>query len=125
VSRYKRHVFVCTNQRPAGHPKGCCASKGSEEVRTRMKEELKKRGLSRIVRGNAAGCLDACDHGVTLLVYPEGIWYGGVVPDDVPEIIDRTILRGEVIQRLVIPEPRFTPDAFQFRPLDFRADDIL
>lgn len=125
MSRFKRHIFVCTNERPAGHPKGCCRSKGSELVRDRIKEELKKRGLIRIVRGNAAGCLDACEHGVTLVVYPEGIWYGRVTPEDVPEIIDRTVLRGEVIQRLVITAPRYAPDALQFPPLDFRADDIL
>ncbi len=125
MSRYKRHLFVCTNERPAGHPKGCCSTRGSGLVRDRVKEELKKRGLSRIVRGNAAGCLDACEHGVTMVIYPEGIWYGKVTPDDVPEIIDRTVLRGEVIQRLLIADPRFAPDALQFRSLDFRTDDIL
>lgn len=125
MSRYKRHLFVCTNERPAGHPKGCCSARGSGLVRDRVKEELKKRGLSRIVRGNAAGCLDACEHGVTMVIFPEGIWYGKVTPDDVPEIIDRTILRGEVIQRLLIADPRYAPDALQFRSLDFRTDDIV
>lgn len=124
MSRYKRHVFVCINERPEGHPKGCCLSKGSEEVRDTMKEELKKRGLLRVVRANNAGCLDACEHGITMVVYPEGIWYGGVTKEDVPEIIDRTILRGEVIQRLLINDSRYVPDIMQYPPLDFSGKDI-
>ncbi len=118
MSRYQRHVFVCTNQRPAGHPKGCCLDKGSAAVRDRLKSELKKRGLSEIVRANASGCLDACEHGVTVVIYPEGIWYGRVKVEDVEEILDRTILNGEVIQRLLIPDRRYAPDALQYRRLE-------
>ncbi len=122
MSRYQRHVFVCTNQRPAGHPKGCCLDKGSAAVRDRLKSELKKRGLSEIVRANASGCLDACEHGVTVVIYPEGIWYGRVKVEDVEEILDRTILNGEVIQRLLIPDRRYAPDALQYRRLEMPPD---
>ena len=118
MSRYKRHIFVCINQRPAGHPKGCCHDKGSEEVRDALKIELGRRGLAGVVRANNAGCLDACSHGITLVVYPEGIWYGRVTKDDIPEIVDRTIQRGEVIQRLLIPDSRYKPDVLQYPPLD-------
>jgi (2Fe-2S) ferredoxin len=59
------------------------------------------------------------------VIYPEGIWYGGVAKEDIPEIIDRTILRGEVIQRLLINDPRYRPDALQFRPLDIPPADLL
>jgi (2Fe-2S) ferredoxin len=82
-----------------------------------MKAELGKRGLSGTVRANNAGCLDACAHGVTVVVYPEGIWYGKVTIEDVPEIIDRTIIGGEVIQRLLIPDSRYFPKALQYPPL--------
>jgi (2Fe-2S) ferredoxin len=119
MSRYRRHIFVCINQRPAGHPKGCCFDKGSEKIRDALKAELEKRGLGTIVRANNSGCLDACEHGITMVIYPEAIWYGRVTPDDIPEIIDRTIIRGEVIQRLLIPDSRYRPDILQFPPLNY------
>lgn len=118
MSRYQRHIFVCTNVRPPGHPKGCCSEKGAGEVRELLKDELQKRGLASIVRSNASGCLDVCQHGVSVVVYPEGIWYGGVQKEDIPEIIDRTILHGEVVQRLLVRDPRYAPDALQFTRLD-------
>ncbi len=117
MSRFERHVFVCTNEREPNHPKGCCAAKGSEEVRDALKAELKKRGLSHTVRANNAGCLDACEYGVTMVIYPEGIWYGGIIKEDIEEIIDRTIVGGEVIQRLLIPNARYAPDSLQYTRL--------
>jgi (2Fe-2S) ferredoxin len=118
MSRYERHVFVCINQRPPGHPKGCCFEKGSEKVRDTLKAELKKRRLAARVRANNAGCLDACEFGISMVIYPEGIWYGGVTVEDIPEIIDRTIIGGEVIQRLMIKDMRYGPDALQFPKLE-------
>ncbi len=118
MSRYQRHVFVCINERPPGHPKGCCLEKGSSEVRDLLKSELKKRGLDDIVRANNSGCLDACEHGVSLVIYPDGIWYGHVTIEDIPEIIDRTIVDGEVIQRLLIRDRRYAPGALQFPKID-------
>jgi (2Fe-2S) ferredoxin len=97
---YKHHVFVCTNRRPEGHPKGCCASKGSEEIRALFKEGLDKRGLKGEVRANAAGCLDTCPYGVSVVIYPEGTWYGGVKKEDVAEIIDEHLVGGRPVERL-------------------------
>jgi (2Fe-2S) ferredoxin len=118
MARYRRHIFVCLNERPSDDPRGCCLARGSAGIRDRLKDELKKRGLSGRVRANVAGCLDACAHGPTVVIYPEGIWYGGVTPEDVEEIIDRTILQGEVIQRLLIRDHRYAPDRLQYPPLD-------
>ena len=123
MSRYQRHVFVCINERPPGHPKGCCLEKGSSDVRDTLKAELNKRGLARIVRANNSGCLDACEHGVSMVIYPEGIWYGRVSVEDIPEIIDRTIVDGEVIQRLLINDKRYAPDALQFPKLEPPSHD--
>lgn len=109
MSRYKRHIFVCMNERPKDHPRGCCLARGATEVREALKKELGVRGLSGIVRGNQAGCLDACEHGVTMVIYPEGIWYGHVTAADIPEILDRTVVNGEVIERLLIADDRYRP----------------
>ena len=108
--RYDKHIFICTNQRADGHPKGCCRSKGGEEVRARFKQGLKERGLSLQMRANAAGCLDACEYGVSAVVYPDAIWYGGITVDDVDEIIESHLLNDQPVVRLLIPSPRFTPD---------------
>src|SRR5512140_3109071 len=118
MSRYQRHVFVCINERPPGHPKGCCLEKGSAAIRDTLKAELQKHGLKDVVRANNSGCLDACAYGPSMVIYPEGIWYGGVRKEDVPEIVERTILHGEVIQRLLIRDSRYSPDALQFPPLE-------
>lgn len=107
---YERHVFVCENVRPAGHPRGCCAEKGSPAVRARLKALVAEHGLKGRVRANVSGCLDHCEHGVTVVVYPEGVWYGAVTPADADEIFTRHILAGEVVERLRIRDPR-TPDA--------------
>ena len=103
MGRFRHHVFVCTNRRPPDDPRGCCSCKGSEDVRAAFKDELKRRGLKGVVRANVAGCLDACAFGPTVVVYPEGVWYGGVTPADVPEIVERHLLRGERVERLLIP----------------------
>ncbi len=100
---FQRHVFVCINERPADHPKGCCKAKGGVEVRDRLKSELAARGISKLVRANNSGCLDQCEHGVTVVVYPEQVWYGGVTVDDIPELVDRHLVGGEAVERLMIP----------------------
>lgn len=118
MARYGRHIFICGNERSPDDPRGCCFRKGSGEVRDRFRRELVKRNLTGSVRANAAGCLDACEHGVTLVIYPDGIWYGGVRVEDVEEIIDRSVVHGEVIQRLLLPDRRYRPDVLQYPPLD-------
>ena len=101
---YTRQVFVCTNRRPDGAPKGCCASKGSEELRLALKKELDAQDVKG-TRINTAGCLDACERGMAMVVYPEQVWYGGVTVDDVKEIVDRHLIGGEPVARLVLADP--------------------
>ena len=100
----RRHVFVCVNERDPSNPKGCCKAKGAVEVRDRLKKELAERGLRHLIRANNAGCLDQCEHGVTVLVYPEQVWYGHVTTDDVAELIDRHLVGGEFVERLMLPD---------------------
>jgi (2Fe-2S) ferredoxin len=107
MSRFQKHIFVCVNERPADHPKGCCLHKGAGEIRAVLQSELKKKGLARSVRANASGCLDACEFGVTMVIYPEGVWYGGVTMNDVPEIISEHVEKGNVVSRLLIKDPRY------------------
>ncbi|HET9554236.1 MAG TPA: (2Fe-2S) ferredoxin domain-containing protein [Anaeromyxobacteraceae bacterium] len=98
--RYRLHVFVCENRRPDTDPRGSCGAKGSEAVRQAFKEELARRGLKAEIRANAAGCLDACAFGPSVVVYPEGVWYGHVRPEDVPEIVEEHLVHGRPVERL-------------------------
>jgi (2Fe-2S) ferredoxin len=104
MPRFTHHIFVCCNQRPAGSPRGCCDPEGSERLRNAFKAEVKRRGLEASVRANASGCLDQCECGPTMVIYPEGIWYGRVTLEDVARIIDQTIVRGQLLPDLLIPD---------------------
>lgn len=110
---YERHVLVCTNRRPPESPRGSCAAKGSEELVAAFKRELAARGLTGAVRANASGCLDACEHGPSVVVYPEGVWYGHVTLDDVPLIVAEHLEGGRPVERLrmrlAAPGPRRLP----------------
>lgn len=106
---YERHVFVCENVRPPENPRGCCSAKNSPEIRARLKEAVIKAGLRGRVRINKSGCLDQCENGVTVVVYPEAVWYGHVTLDDVDEIFQEHILNGRAVERLRLDHMR--PDA--------------
>ena len=97
---YEKHIFICTNQRPEGHPRGCCMDKGGMEVRVALARGLAARGLKGVVRANKSGCLDACELGVSVVVYPEGLWYLGVTPEDADEIIETSITGDGIVGRL-------------------------
>lgn len=104
MAPYHRHVFVCTNQRAPSHPRGCCAGKDGAKVREAVKAAVEQAGLSDTVRVNKSGCLDQCEHGVTMVVYPEGVWYGFVKLADVEEIVRSHLIDGEPVERLRLPD---------------------
>ena len=108
MARFQRHLFICINERASDDPRGCCSAKGSAAVAEALKKKAHELGLKRIVRINKAGCLDQCARGITVVVYPEAVWYGGVTLADVDELVERHLVRGEVVERLVIPDERLT-----------------
>jgi len=111
MKRFNRHIFICENKRPEGHPRGCCSDKGSAEIREYFKFRLKELGLNSEIRANGAGCLDACEFGVSIVIYPEQIWYGAVIKEDVDEIIQSHIIDNNPVERLKITHPRYNKDA--------------
>jgi (2Fe-2S) ferredoxin len=102
MSHFKYHVFFCTNQRADGEI--CCNSHGAGELRAYAKERVKAAGdaIPGKVRINTAGCLDRCGEGPVLVIYPEETWYTYVDREDIDEIIDRHLIKGEVVERLKI-----------------------
>ena len=99
---YQYHVFFCCNQRAA--PEACCNNHGSSDMRDYAKgrvKALKLNGKGK-VRINQAGCLDRCEEGPVLVVYPEETWYTYVDKSDIDEIIDEHLTHGRVVERLKI-----------------------
>lgn len=103
MSWYSHHVFFCTNRREAG-TRPCCAVAGAEALRDYAKKRVKKLGLNGAgrVRINNAGCMERCEQGPAMVVYPEGVWYTYASEADVEEIIQRHLIGGEVVERLLI-----------------------
>jgi len=73
----KHHIFVCQNERPAGHARGCCRTKESEALLQLFKKAVAEADLGVQVRTQKAGCLDVCEYGPAVTIYPDGVWYGG------------------------------------------------
>jgi (2Fe-2S) ferredoxin len=101
---YERHVFVCLNSRPADAPRRSCTSDGKSELHVRLQQLSREAGLGATVRINKAGCLDQCEHGPTVVVYPEGVWYGNVKPEDAGEIVTEHLVGGRPVERLRMAE---------------------
>lgn len=98
---YRRHVFFCTNRREG---RACCQDHGAEAARDHAKARVRQAGLAGPggVRVNAAGCLDRCEEGPVLVVYPEGVWYTYQGTADVDEIVDEHLIHGRPVERLKI-----------------------
>jgi (2Fe-2S) ferredoxin len=103
MSYYQRHIFFCLNQRPGNE--ACCAQHAAQASFDQCKARVKALGLSGPggVRVNKAGCLDRCAGGPVAVVYPEGTWYTYVDQGDIDEIVERHLVKGEVVERLLLP----------------------
>ncbi len=99
---FDAHLFVCCNRRPDGHPRGSCAAKGSEKLRDYMKARAKELGLQNI-RVNSAGCLDRCELGPCLVIYPEGVWYTIATTSDIDAILEHHVQDGGRVPDLMLP----------------------
>jgi (2Fe-2S) ferredoxin len=104
LAKFERHVFVCTNAREPGSARPSCTRDGKSELHTILKDKVKSAGLKTTVRANKSGCLDQCEHGPTVVVYPEAVWYGFVKPEDADEIVNEHLVHGRIVERLVLPE---------------------
>ena len=105
---YKFHVFICTNQRAAGHPRSCCADRGAVGLRDYMKTRVKELGIP-FQRINTAGCMERCELGPAMVIYPEGVWYTFENEADIDEILERHVRKGERVERLMLENNQREP----------------
>ena len=116
LPKYQRHVFVCTNQREPGSARPCCNADGKSQLHALLKQAVDAAGLKGTVRVNKAGCLDQCEHGPTVVVYPEAVWYGGVGAADVAEIVESHLVAGRPVQRLMLADACIHTEACEHKP---------
>lgn len=103
MSHYQQHVFFCTNQREEGAE--CCNNINAQWMRDYVKDKVQMLGLSNEenrIRINSAGCMNRCDEGPVLVIYPEGVWYTYMDESDLDEIIVEHLQNGRVVERLKI-----------------------
>lgn len=96
----ERHVFVCVQNRPMGHPRPACGQKNAAEVAEEFYWQLQQRQLFDRVAVSTSSCFGPCSEGPSVLVYPEGVMYAKVSKDDVAEIFDQHLEKGEPVGRL-------------------------
>jgi (2Fe-2S) ferredoxin len=97
---FERHVFVCCNARPEGAPRPSCTRDGTSGLHAELQQRVKAAGLGGKVRINKSGCLDQCEHGPMVVVYPEAVWYGNVQPGDAAAIVDEHLVADRPVERL-------------------------
>jgi len=95
------HVFICQNKRPEGAVRECCMSKGADKLLDHMKAISKELGITNI-RINKSGCLDQCENGIAMVIYPQGIWYSVKTTEDIDKIVKSHILKQETVNELLI-----------------------
>ena len=103
---YEKHIFICVNQRAPGAPRRSCGEAHGLEIVEAFKKKLKELNLPIKLRAQKAGCLDICDYGQTVAVYPEGVFYVGVEESDVDEIIHEHIIHNRPVERLTVENVR-------------------
>jgi (2Fe-2S) ferredoxin len=103
--KFEKHIFICTNQRAEGERKSCGEACGMQLVYA-FKKLIKEKGLKGKIRAQRTGCLDACDFGPSMVVYPECIYYGAVNPEDVEQIVNEHLIDNKPVRRLQIIFPQ-------------------
>jgi len=98
-----KHIFVCTQSRPPGHPRGSCGANGSMLVFQEFMQQFEQRQLWGRFAVTGSGCIGPCSNGPSVLVYPEGVMYGGVSKDDVAAIVEEHLLGDKPVERLKVP----------------------
>lgn len=97
------HFFVCQNVRPAGSPLPCCQARGAGDLLAAFQAEFARRNWPRGVKVSGSTCLTTCQHGPTVVVYPDAVWYGPVTPGDVPVLFDAHLQGAGPVTRLLVP----------------------
>ena len=103
MPRPEKHIFICTQNRPQGHPRGSCANEGGAEIMNEFMNEIQAQNLFEKIGLTNTGCMGPCMMGPNVLIYPEGVMYGKVTKADVKTIIEQHLLGGQPVAELMVP----------------------
>ncbi len=103
MSFYAPHIFSCTNKRPDDHPRGSCGAKNAEALRQYLRDKLKSAGLAD-ARANFAGCMDQCENGPVMVVYPVCVWYRADSTAAIDRIVAEHLVGGKIVTDLQLTE---------------------
>ncbi len=120
MAKFKHHLFICTNERDEDATRPSCANQGSGKLKGEFKDAIKHAGLKGQVRANELGCLDQCEHGPVVVVYPDSVWYGFVHARDVSEIVEEHLLHGRPVVRLQLAESCVNTERCPHKPASKR-----
>ena len=117
MAKFQHHLFICSNERDEDAARPSCGRSGSTKLKPAFKEALKEAGLKGKIRANEAGCLDQCEHGPTVVVYPDAVWYGFVKVADVEEIVNEHLVHGRPVKRLVLADTCLNTERCPHKPM--------
>src|SRR5207247_9070117 len=100
----QRHVLGFPKLRPPESPTVSCAAQGFECLFEDLMSVVQDRGLRGRLIVNLTNCLKHCSRGITVSVYPDNVWYGGVRPEDLEEIFQTHLREGRAVERLLMPD---------------------
>lgn len=111
MNLFRAHVLVCAG---AG-----CISSGCKEVEQRLLDELAKHNLDQEIKVVETGCIGSCDLGPVIVVYPEGVFYQNVKPEDVPLIVSEHLLKGRPVAKLLHREEKTGDTVIKYEDIGF------
>ncbi|MBF0162781.1 MAG: (2Fe-2S) ferredoxin domain-containing protein [Magnetococcales bacterium] len=106
---YDIHLFCCVNTRDSGHVRGSCGQQNALDLHGYLKSRAKQLPNAGRIRINTSGCLDRCELGPVMVIYPQGIWYHYHTQTDLDEILNRHIVGGALVQRLLLTHEAVAP----------------
>jgi (2Fe-2S) ferredoxin/precorrin-6B methylase 2 len=99
MEAYRYHAFICNQKKPEGAPS--CSARGSEAVIEALRREIVAQGLVNDVQVTTCGSIGLCERGPNMIIYPDGIWYSGLTPENISQIVREHFKEGRVVQSLV------------------------
>lgn len=120
---YETHILCCCNQRPEGHPRSCCADRGGRRFMEAISRRIEASGLTNVTV-TEAGCMERCELGPTMVIYPDAVWYSYENEDDVEEIIEHHLKGGKPVERLVLDPDQKLPKPKAVELLEVVVDSV-
>lgn len=99
--KFEKHIFICTNERDENSLRKSCGSCGGLDLRKDLVRMINESGLKGKVRANKSGCLDVCEKGPAMVIYPNGFWYLDVKKKDIKKIFKKSIINNEPVSELI------------------------